>query len=108
MDTVKVNESVSVSLWQLFHAKLVQLGIDPNQADWLVKWAEGFAKSMQGLLAFLSAADVLRYLEKTAQAPKINGRGRLGLLTFRNMRRSEEMAAVTSQSCLSVWRRKTN
>lgn len=71
MDTVKGKENGSVRLWQVFHAKLVQLGIDPNQADWLVKWAEGFAKSMKGPLASRSAADVLRYLEKTAQAPNI-------------------------------------
>jgi len=71
MGTVKVKENGSVGLWQLFHAKLIHLGIDPKQADWLVKWAEGFAKSMKGPLASRSAADVLRYLEKTSQAPNI-------------------------------------
>lgn len=71
MDTVKVKENGSVRLWLLFHAKLINLGIDPKQADWLVKWAEGFAKSMKGPLASRSAADVLRYLEKTARAPNI-------------------------------------
>ena len=71
MDTVKGKETGSVRLWQVFHAKLVHLGIDPKQADWLVKWAEGFAKSMKGPLATRSAADVLRFLEKTARGPSI-------------------------------------
>jgi len=71
MDTVKVKENGSVRLWRLFHEKLIHLGIDPKQADWLVKWAEGFAKSMKGPLATRSAADVLRYLEKTAKSPNV-------------------------------------
>lgn len=51
MGTVKVKENGSVRLWQLSHAKLVLLGIAPNQADWLVKQAEGFAKSTKEPLA---------------------------------------------------------
>lgn len=72
MNSVKgKNENWAGSFWQLFLGKLIQLGIDPKQADWLIKWAEGFAKSMKGPLASRSAADVLLYLEKVAKRPNI-------------------------------------
>jgi len=50
MDTVKGKEIATARLWQLFHEKLIGLGIDLKQAAWFVKWAEGFAKSMKGPL----------------------------------------------------------
>jgi integron integrase len=72
MNSVKgKNENWAGSFWQLFLGKLIQLGIDPKQAEWLIKWAEGFAKSMKGPLASRSAADVLLYLEKVAKRPNI-------------------------------------
>ena len=71
MDTVKGKEIGSVRLWQVFHDKLVSLGIDSKQADWFVKWAVGFAKSMKGPLASRTSADVLRYLEKLAKGSSI-------------------------------------
>jgi len=66
MENVKAIEHGSVRLWRLFHNKLTQLGVDPKTIDWLVKWGEGFAKSMKGPLASRSASDVLNYLEKLA------------------------------------------
>lgn len=66
MAYVKGKENQSFGLWRLFHEKLVGLGIEPEQAGWMVKWAEGFAKSMKGPLVSRSANDVLRYLENLA------------------------------------------
>lgn len=71
METVKGKETGAVRLWQLFQEKLIGLGIDPKQAAWFVKWAEGFAKSMKGPLASRTSADVLRYLEKLAKSPNL-------------------------------------
>ncbi|NTW50527.1 MAG: tyrosine-type recombinase/integrase, partial [Chlorobiales bacterium] len=71
MEPVKGKETGTVRLWLLFHERLIGLGIDPKQADWLVKWAEGFAKSMKGPLASRTSADVLRYLEKLAKSPNL-------------------------------------
>jgi integron integrase len=71
MEPVKGKETGAVRLWELFHEKLVSLGIDPKQASWFVKWAEGFAKSMKGPLASRTSADVLRYLEKLAKGSNV-------------------------------------
>jgi hypothetical protein len=73
MENVKAIDHWSVRLWRLFHNKLTQLGVDPKNVDWLVKWGEGFAKSMKGPLASRSASDVLNYLEKLAGNENIKG-----------------------------------
>ena len=71
METVKGNENGTARLWRLFHNKLTQLGVDPKNVGWLVKWCEGFAKSMKGSLASRSASDVLGYLLELARNENI-------------------------------------
>lgn len=71
MNTVKGKTGGTGEFWQLFFDKLVQHGIEVAQAEWMVKWAEGFAKSRKGPLKSRSAADVLHYLETLAENPKI-------------------------------------
>jgi hypothetical protein len=60
MENVKAIDHGSVRLWRLFHNKLTQLGVDPKNVGWLVKWGEGFAKSMKGPLASRSASKETR------------------------------------------------
>jgi hypothetical protein len=67
MTDVKDKRSNSGAYWLKFHDRLTKLGIESSEAGWLVKWAEGFAKSMKGPLKSRSAVDVLRYLEKIAK-----------------------------------------
>lgn len=65
-DGVKEKKSQVAPLWEAFHKNLLRHGIQQDQADWYVKWVQGFAKSMKGPLKSRSASDVLRYLEKLA------------------------------------------
>jgi integron integrase len=71
MDDVKDKRSGAGKFWQQFHDKLIHLGIESGEAGWLIKWSEGFAKSMKGPIKSRSAADVLRYLEKIAKGPNL-------------------------------------
>jgi hypothetical protein len=48
MESVKANRHGAVRLWRLFFQKHTQLAVDPKNVDWLVKWGEGFARSMKG------------------------------------------------------------
>ena len=73
MDNVKDKRNGTGKFWQRFHDKLISLGVESQEeARRLVKWAEGFAKSMKGPLKSRSAADVLRYLEKIAKTPNLD------------------------------------
>jgi hypothetical protein len=63
MDNVKDKRSGAGEFWQRFHYKLISLGVESQEeARRLVKWTEGFAKSIKGPLKSRSAADESRYL----------------------------------------------
>jgi len=92
---VKGKESRQGKLWRLFHDKLIQLGIESNHAEWMVKWAEGFAKSMKGPLAERSPADLLRYFEKIAKRPSIWNPGGTAYLIITPILRFDSLIALS-------------
>lgn len=61
-----------IPLWVAYRQNLIRHGVPAEQAEWYVRWAEGFAKSMKGPLASRSGADILRYLEKQARRADMN------------------------------------
>ena len=70
--SVKGKVSQVIPLWAAYRQNLIKHGVLAEQAEWYVRWAEGFAKSMKGSLASRSGADILRYLEKQAGRADMN------------------------------------